>query len=781
MTLRIYASNRMERLIEKLGDTASTPLSTPLTPETIVVQSRGMQRWISMELARRLGVWGNCSYQFPNLFVSRIFKAFGLEPADSYDPEFMLWGIMRLLDQFADSPRFAGVKRYLSGVGADMKRYQLAGKIADCFDQYTLFRGDILESWEKGESDDWQAFLWRALVAECGGSHRASSQKKLLTLLAGDAGNIRKSGKIPERISIFGISYLPPFHLEIIAAIARHAEVFLFVLSPCREYWGDIPGRRGVLKSDPVFMEEIPGNTLLASLGRMGRDFSNLLLEYDETSGGADDLYEEIQPSSLLEVIQMDILNFQEGADRLSEKKVPCTGISFHSCHCALREMEVLRDNLLEMFRLDPTLEPRDVLVLNPDIESSAGYIEAVFGAASDFGPVIPYSIADTSYRTDGRLAPALLAILELSAERFSAPAVIEILSSDAVSARFGFSLDDARKCEKWIAGSMIRWGLDENDRLAEGFPPYRENSWEAGFDRLLLGYAMPEAGASIFEGILPYDRIDGSYYPLLGRLITFVRLLHKRIAEFEEAAPLAQWEERLAAIFADFFTVEDNDAEEGREIISMIGSIRTLQEKSGFYGKVPLELIRSWLSASLAAKKSDVRFLSGGITFCSMLPMRSIPFRVIALTGMNDSAFPRRDSRPGFDIIGRGARRGDRSLRDEDRYLFLETILSARDQLYISYTGQSSSDNSKLPPSVLVSELQDYLAGRHCDAEVVSSLFNASQTSTFRFFIFRPFFFSIQLFCREFRRTGREQKRDKTREAQFLQIAYLHSTRKHA
>jgi exodeoxyribonuclease V gamma subunit len=379
-----------------------------------------------------------------------------------------------------------------------------------------------------------------------------------------------------------------------------------------------------------------------------------------------------------------------------------------------MREIEVLHDNLLDMLQQDPTLEPRDILVMTPDIESCSAYVEAVFGSTEDPSRKIPYSISDRTYRSEGRLTAPLLAILDLPGKRFSAPAVMDILFADAVAARFGLSDEDVGQAGKWLEDTMIRWGMNEQDRVKSGVPPFRENSWSAGLERLLLGYAMPDEGELLFAGILPYDQMEGSQAPLLGRFITFLKSLHNVISILERPCTLTHWKGRLQRIFDDFFMIADEDAKEAADISSLLESIGLMQLKSGFDRDLGLDVIRTLLAADLEKEGRGLGFMSGGVTFCSMLPMRSIPFRVIALVGMNDGAFPRRSSKPGFDLISRFPRRGDRSLRHEDRYLFLEALLSARDHLYISYTGQSMADNSPLPPSVLVSELQDYLALRY-------------------------------------------------------------------
>lgn len=711
MSLTVYTSNRMERLADQLGEVLSVSLAAPLTREVIVVQSKGMQRWLAMELARRFGVWANCSYPFPNKFVGDIFRdAMADMPApEEFGPGAMLWRIMGLVDRFLEHEAFVELKGYLSGASLGLKKYQLAGKIADTFDQYTIFRGDLLAGWEAGGDDSWQALLWRALVAEVGSQHRSSVQAEFLRRLA--AGRIERS-LFPERITVFGISYLPNFHLQVLASLAAFTQVNLFIMSPCQQYWGDILPERVRLKLPPLSRENVDqGNPLLASLGRLGRDFSNVILACEDLSGGEQSLYREAAEPTLLADLQNSILNLSTTGDGAKTAIAPGDRtVALHSCHSAMREVEVLHDNLLDLFARDRELKPRDILVMTPDIESYAPFISAVFDAPPGTDNRIPYSIADRTIRYEGRLAKAFLAILELPGKRFSAPAVMDILSCSAIQRKFGLQDADLDQVKTWIEETVIRWGLDEHEREQAGLPPYRDHSWMAGLDRLLLGYALPEQDDRLFDGLLPYDNMEGSAPLLLGRLVTFVRNLHRLVAGLERQATLAAWQETLLGIFAGFFDSDDDDAREADTIATVIADLARTQQLSAFRDEIGLDVIRSWLQGRLDSEGRGFGFLAGGVTFCAMLPMRSIPFRVIALIGMNDGAFPRQNRVPGFDLISRSPRPGDRSLRDEDRYLFLESLLSSRERLYISYIGQSISDNSPVPPSVLVSELLDYL-----------------------------------------------------------------------
>ena len=742
MALNVYTSNRMEELAARLGDVlGARPLADPLSPEVLVVQSRGMQRWLAMELAARFGVWANARYPFPNAFVQELFTAAvpGARELSSFDPAVLTWRIMALLPDFLDHPAFASIGGYLTGGGGELKLYQLSGKIADTFDQYTIFRPEMLAGWEQGSEEHWQALLWRALVA-AGGLHRQRLREEFFDRLA--RRDLADLG-LPERITVFGVSYLPKFHLEVFSRISPFTEVNLFVMSPCREYWADILPERVLARLSPEERAaRIEGNPLLASLGRLGKEFSDIIVELSAAAGGEADLYREAGGTTLLEMIRDDILNLRGGEPHLPKRRIGegDRSLRIHSCHSPMREVEVLHDNLLALFEEMEELEPRQVLVMTPDIEAYAPYISAFFDGCRDPGKRIPYAIADRGIGRGGGLAEMFLAILDLPGRRFPVTAVMDIFAAAPVHERFGVDSPGLDLVRRWLEETRIRWGMDEEERRAAGFPPFRENSWRAGLDRLLLGYAMPEESGSLFGGILPCDAMEGEGPAVLGRFLTFVERLHGLLADLEQPRLLPEWEELLRRIPDDFFAPAEEAGFELAALQRIFDEMRELQRVSGFAGRVGLPVIRAWLGGRLEHEQPGAGFLSGGVTFCAMLPMRSIPFRVIAILGMNDDSFPRQNRPPGFDLIAAERRPGDRSLRDEDRYLFLEALLSARERLLISYIGQSVRDNATLPPSVLVEELLDYLERGYSDGPAD---FPASLVTRHRLQPFSPAYFT--------------------------------------
>ncbi|NTU92316.1 MAG: exodeoxyribonuclease V subunit gamma, partial [Chlorobiaceae bacterium] len=355
MTLSLSTSNRMETLIRAfatmLGD---QPLASPFERELIVVQSRGMQRWISMRLAAQLGIWGGADYPFPNTLLQQLFEWFDISHAGStiFSKEVMCWSVMRLLPGLLSHERFAPLHAYLSNDREALKLFQLSGKIADTFDQYTLFRPDLLDAWEDGGDDaafDWQPELWRALVKESSDLHRGRMRAEFCRKVAAEA----LPHGFPTRISLFGVSYMPPYHIGVLEALASRIPVNIFLLSPTEEYWSDIQTRRRLLRMSGNERElSTEGNPLLASLGRSGREFSEMLLDVNGVVQTTE-LYADPGHDTLLHALQSDMLRLKgtgEDEERHALFERADRSVQVHSCHNPLREIEVLHDNLLDLF-----------------------------------------------------------------------------------------------------------------------------------------------------------------------------------------------------------------------------------------------------------------------------------------------------------------------------------------------------------------------------------------------------------------------------------------------
>ncbi|MBA4396126.1 MAG: exodeoxyribonuclease V subunit gamma [Syntrophus sp. (in: bacteria)] len=728
--LNRYTGNRLEILADRLAECIRSPLAGPLTPEIIVVQSKGMERWLSMELAHRHGVCANVRFPFPNAFINELFRImlpeYGEAPA--YDPEITAWRIMRALPDCLDVPEFETIRRYLHGDDRGIKGYQFACRLADLFDQYLVFRPEMMLDWEAGKygraEEAWQAQLWRLIRKDDASGHPAFLQRALLERLRRP---LSIAQPLPERVSIFGVSWLPRFHLEILHALSRRMDIHIFAVNPCREFWTDIRSERetgravekirestGVKNLSATDLHLETGNSLLASMGTQGRDFFRWLTELP---GEEHDIFTDPGEATLLQAIQSDILNLRERSrSGLAKTRIDPSdrSLQIHSCHSPMREVEVLYDQILALFDEDKDLLPRDILVMAPDMNVYAPLIQAVFNTPAALSPDqagaprIPFAISDRSLRQDSPIMDGFLALLELAGSRFEASSVLALLEAPPVMKKFGLTEDDMERVRRWVDGAGIRWGIDAESRVRAGLPGIPDNTWTAGMQRLFLGYALPGKDEQLFHGILPYDAIEGLEAQTLGSLAEYLHCLFASTAVLVRPATPVEWTSVLSSLLNQLFEADEETQRDLQAVRQSLQRLTWLSERSGFIAPTSIEIIKLFLRQHFEQQGFVTGYISGGVTCCTMLPMRSIPFKVICLLGMNHDGYPRSSRTAGFDLIAKYPRPGDRSRRHDDRYLFLEALLSARQKLIISYVGQHVADNSPLPPSVVVSELLD-------------------------------------------------------------------------
>jgi len=727
----VYRSNRAERLVDQLARVCAEPLPQPLAREVVAVQSLGMERWLSQQLALRLGIWAHGRHPFPRRLVDELVAGVLEQPAaEAFGPEALRWAIAAELPARADEPGFEVVARYLRGDAHGLKLHQLARQLAWLYDQYVVYRPDVVLGWERGQAEeDWQASLWRALVARLGGGHLAQRAERFAEVWPGAAADA-----VPARVSVFGVSTLPPLFLQLLAQVGERVPVHLFLLTPTPHYTGDLMPRRQLRKrrrrarreGAEVHLQE--GNPLLASLGRLGRELQQVLIDLDVQDGG-EALFVEppLEAScSTLQLLQHDIFKVTTRRPESGERQLSMLAsagelpsprplpdrstVRLHRCHSPMREVEVLRDELRRLLDADPTLQPRDIVVMAPSIEPYAPLIHAVFGVDPAAEGHIPYAVSDRPLRDDSSVVEAFLAVIALLPGRLPAPAVLDELSRDPVARRFGLDLDDLEAVQRYVRESRVRWGEDAAHRAAEGQPPHHDHTWRFGLDRMLAGWAAHPGDHELVAGVLPYDEIEGEAADRVGKLADYLAALFRGRRVVRAPATPQRWSERLLGLLDALLAPSDDELWGWQRLRDELGALATDATLGRHDEPVSFDVVQWWLQQRLADERAGHRYLSGGVTFCALLPMRSVPFRVVALVGMGVDAFPRTELRPAFDRTAAAPRPGDRSLREEDRTLFLEALLSARSHLHISWVGRSIRDHQELPPSVVVSELRDWL-----------------------------------------------------------------------
>lgn len=714
--LTLWHSNRLERLADRLAGQLAARPAPPLVPDCIVVQHPGMAQWLRVALAARLGIAANLEFLLPGSLIWRLLRARWPElPAESaWNKGPLTLRVLAQLPTLATEPEGAPLAAHLQPQDP-ARAFELASRIADVFDQYQIYRPALLAAWEAGSPEGWQAPLWRQLRAAIAEPHRGA----LLTRLAGPDGVAGiAADALPMRLSLFGISTLPPAYLAVLGELGARSEVVGYLLNPCEHWWADVVDARMLarlrqrwrargLADVSEYYDGAP--PLLASLGRQQREFLNQLQELspDDTP--------DFQPptgQSLLARLQRDLLEFRPPAP-VGPLAPADRSLQIHDCHSPLREVQVLHDQLLARFDADPSLGPEDVLVMAPNIDDYAPHLAAVFdGAPAERR--LPWMLADRHERRAEPLLQAVLDLLGLPQSRFTAGEVMALLEQPALMRRLRLSAAELVRLRLWIRESGVRWGLDAQTRQELDLPPVQTHTWRFGLQRLLLGYAMGPHESALTEAPQPFAALGADDGELLGRLTGLLDTLQHLRRELRQPRPAAAWPAVIEPLLALFEPGDEAERVALQTVRDALARLAADAELAGHEAPLELAVVRAQLQRELDRPQRAQRFLTGQITCCSLQPMRSLPFRLIVLLGLNDGAFPRQQQPVSFDLMATRPQPGDRRRRDEDRQLFLEALISARELLYLSYQGRDPHDNSPRPPASVIEELLDTIVGMH-------------------------------------------------------------------
>ena len=732
--LVVYRASRVEALLDPLlALLRAAPPAHALAPHELIAAHPGMRRWLGRELAVRQGPHGvaaNLRIELPSAWLDRLARdvlgeeAVALRP---YRREFLRWRIHDKLGAIDD----AELSSYLQGEATtrERRRFQLADRLARLYSQYLVYRPDWLADWAKGRPGavpgGFLAPLWKTLREDIGAAHRGERVAQLINAL-----DDHERGPA-EPLHVFGIAHLAPAELAVLRAVARRRMVALYVPDPCRAYWGGLRSERAALREcverDPAgeqtesaFLEQ--GHPLLAAWGRLGQHF---VLALDDIGAQVDTRHFEDEgetaPTTRLQGVQESIRRFDPAliGEHAADARADAS-LRVHACHTRLRELEVLRDALLDARSERPDLKPSGIVVMMPDIHAYLPLIPAVFGEAGRHEGPLPYHCADVAVARAHPLFEAFRRLLDLPQSRLTAPEVADLLATPPIAARLGLRGDDADVLVRWLESSRAAWALDGDFRARFDVPPIAEHTHAWAMERMLAGYVFG-AGDEEFSAVTlpdgsavaPLAGVHGPQAALLGALDRLLVELREACADGAARRRASDWTERLERRVDELFLVAPDDAE-GREALStLLQFIRGIRDEPGDGGLDPeldFSVVREVLLSRLDGVPERQRFLLGGVTFCGMVPQRAIPFDVVAVLGLDDGEFPRATRDGGLDPMARHPRLGDRDVRGDDRYLFLETVMSARWRLHLSYIGEGVRDGKPRNPSAPLAELMSAL-----------------------------------------------------------------------
>lgn len=721
----VHRASRLEFLAVALREVlAATQADDPLTPQVVVVAHAGMGRWLRQFLALHQGaqsapgVVANLELLLPFEWLDRLERdRLGTTASAGWQRETLRWTLDAILHEFEQEPALAAL---LTGDESARERFRLADRMATLFAQYLLYRRARVAGWDAGREQIWQARLWRTLRRRVRGMHRGDSLTALLATLRGDSARAIECPHL-----MFGFNHLPPDHLELLHALSARAPVHLFHPNPSLVPWGDLATERAIANSrDAAALHLDSGHPLLAALGGHGQTLVAALEALDDAPGFGEPLDgREPAQTHRLGVLQQSLRELDAEASLRSDHCPAAqhdASLRVHVCHTRLREVEALRDAILSRMLEEPELAPRDIVVMAPDVEAYAQLLPAVFGDPM-FAPWLPYQCADRALGALHPLFARMQRLLAIDRVRFGVDDLLDLLAIPAVSRRFGADAAVLATIAQWAREAGVVWGLDARDRTGvEASDESTLHTWQFAVDRVTAGHLGGDSEA-LCDGVLPLADAGSSSGAALAVLAESTR----RLTDWRDALggrrTVAGWVEAVQQLLDGLFAPAPTDFDASDALAHFKATLLAVEEQAQSadrLDRVPFGSVREALRGKLDGGSANAAqpFLGGGITVCGMVPARALPFSMVCVLGLNDGEFPRIDRGQGLDLMqGPGAwQRGDRNQRDEDRYLFLEAVQSARTTLHLSYRGLDARSGEPMAPAAPLAELMAWLDGAH-------------------------------------------------------------------
>ncbi|MCV7421455.1 exodeoxyribonuclease V subunit gamma [Mycobacterium yunnanensis] len=719
MSLHLHRAERTDLLADGLGALLGDPLDDPFAMELVLVPARGVERWLSQRLShvlgRATGTDGICAgveFRNPHSLIAEIT---GTDQHDPWSPDAMVWPLLEVVDESLDQPWCRPLATHLghfaSGEERELRqgrRYAVARRIAGLFASYARQRPQLLAQWRDGVVDldpdlQWQPPLWQALLDRVDADPPHVRHREIVARLSVSPSDL------PPRLSLFGHTRLPVTEIELLAALSTHHDVHLWLPHPSDDLWRALIGARGPVPRRDDTSHRAVRHPLLATLGRDLRELQLILpaeLRTDEYLAGRD------HPPTLLGWLQSDIAaNDVRPTGRAVA--VDDRSVQVHACHGQARQVDVLREVLLGLLADDPTLEPRDILVMCPDVEAYAPLINADFGLGDVLRGAHPahqlrVRLADRSLVQTNPLLGVASQLLALAGSRVTASEVLDLAQSAPVRARFGFTDDALEDVTRWVRQANVRWGFDQEHRQPYGVD-FVHNTWRFGVDRVLAGVAMSDDAHAWVGATLPLDDVGSNRVELAGQLAEFVDRLQRTVDALTGDHPLEHWLQALSSGIETMTRVDDADSWQTSQMQREFGKVlRDAGDRRSTVMRLPD--VTALLSRHLAGRPTRANFRTGTLTVCTMVPMRSVPHRVVCLVGLDDGTFPRQGITDGDDVLARQPLTGERDTRSEDRQLLLDAIGAATEKLVVTYTGANAYSGQPRPPAVPLAELLDAL-----------------------------------------------------------------------
>ncbi len=517
---------------------------------------------------------------------------------------------------------------------------------------------------------------------------------------------MRLGQALPERLgvlfselTVLGIGTLDPLLAELLMAMdSKGCRITVHLLLPSLHFLGDLRQRPRLSVEGSCEDLVLPtSHPLLLTMGKQAVGSFILAGELDEnyTHWPTDPPPAQPPPLTLLQRLQSDIrtLSWPPEARPCHKEDI---SVRIHSCHGPRREMEVLRDELHRAFRDLPDLRPEEVVILAPSLETYAPLASAVFGPQSG----LTVRLTELPPSEQDPLLEALSALLQLALGRQTASELLDLLSLRAVRDCLGADEDQkVERLQDWIRAS----GLTEGGATSSSAPSASIGSWDFALHRLVAGYWLgdePEAQEGCVF-LLPVAEDLAGDLAMRTRFFEWLSQLQEtvidwRSAEFTPSEWADKWQTAAERLLCGKETEPSDLAE-----LAPLRYLRSLDCQP----TLDAGAILDWLKEQ-AAETRRKGTVGGGIAMGRFKQLQSIPCRILAIVGMQETAFPSPHHTLSWDLIASSPKIWDRHARMEDRQLFLDALLTPTDRLIVTASTRNVRTGKEEPFSSCVDEL---------------------------------------------------------------------------
>ncbi|MBN2801947.1 MAG: exodeoxyribonuclease V subunit gamma, partial [Deltaproteobacteria bacterium] len=742
--LKIVRSDSLNSLLDELS--AELEFENELFKTPVIAVPGGIGQTVEEGLARRLGIFMGEVSSVKSVVESvlvlpenEIGDEIGVNDESSlFSTDSLLWALYKsvtlILKDFQDALlseheiNIEGLHEIIDYFKQDIRPkrvIEFCEIIASVFSEYLMYRPVMLEDWESETVKGWQPYLWREILNILGSNHQGKTG--LLFFKTLKKGNYKKEDigryihlqsdcctwMIPKRIYIIGVTSLSPFYLQTVVALSTVVEVSMFLPVLSREYFFE--GQN--------FKNREFSNGMWAIAGKTASVFHSLIADY---TGGIDIIEKEIfeneyKNDSLLNLIRADAFNYAEVDSDVPLRKIKRDdSIAVHLCHNQLREVEVLKDQLLNMIDEDG-IALEDIIVMAPNMGEYAPYVDAVLGSSA--GHYIPHNISDTGDTKLFGTFELVERLLNLSESPLYPEELFDILKIEQVHTSFNLSMDDVDVCYQYVKTAGIKGYLDSKNRAENNLAEFNESTWKFGLDRLLLGIAV-SCEDVVINKLTPVDVTEGKSALALGRFSKFCSTIFSFIGQCKKSKSGKNWGLAFTDILIEMTGRKDFEAPgrkniiksdtETAAVIEVLQSVTALIDKILPDEKIDYNVFKREFSKKIISRSK--RFTGGGgVLFTSFTHLKGESYKLVYLLGMEEGKFPARSHNIKFDLIKLKPQKGGRDNVQDQRYMFFEAVMAAEKRLIISGSSLDLKHNMERPPAGVISDFFNYIDSTIC------------------------------------------------------------------